>query len=134
MDIKYDESSKSVRCYCGFVQAPSDRSAARDFRKRFGENLMSAALKLHDRLSKYDSAGSYNAVYGSTDNRIEIKRAVKDKEALVLKVRVDRSYRKFFNHLIDELGSVRIKKDWQGDFNSITAIFVTDVNNHDYSN
>lgn len=73
-------------------------------------------------------------------NRLNIEifsvflRGVKDKEALVLKVRVDRSYRKFFNHLIDELGSLRLKKDWKGDFNSITAIFVTDVNNHDYSN
>ncbi len=133
MDIRYDGGSKSVVCYRDYVQAPDDRIAARAFRKRFGENLMSPAIKLHERFLKYPSAGSYNAMYGSTDNRIEIKRAVRDRDALVLKVRVDRSYRKFFNHLHD--GAVRLlRKDWKGDFDAITVIFVTDVNNHDYNN
>ena len=89
MDIRYDQSSKSVRCYRDFVMSPEGRGAARSFRKIFGENLMSAAVKLHDRLIKYPSAGSYNAIYGSTDNRIEIKRAVKAKEDLVVKGRYE---------------------------------------------
>ena len=134
MDIKYDDSSKAVRCYRDYVQSSADRTAARAFRKRFGEALMSAAVKLHERLLKYPDAGTYNAIYGSTDNRIEIKRAVKEREALVLKVRVDRSYRKFFNHMIEDSNNVLLKKDSQGDFNAIKVIFVTDVNNHDYSN
>lgn len=133
MDIKYDGGSKSVVCYRDYVQSPDDRSAARAFRKKFGENLMSPAIKLHERFLNYSSAGSYNAMYGSTDNRIEIKRAVKDRDALVLKVRVDRSYRKFFNHLKED-SVILLKKDWQGDFNAVTVIFVTDVNNHDYNN
>lgn len=95
---------------------------------------MSAAGKLHDRLLKFDSAASYNAMYGASDNRIELKREVREKSPLVLKVRVDRSYRKFFNQVVNAAGDVLLRKEWTGDFNSVTVILVTDVNNHDYSN
>lgn len=134
MKINYDDSAKQVRCYRDYVCNPSDRAAARAFRKFFGENIMSAAGKLHDRLLKFDSAASYNAMYGASANRIELKKAVREKNPLVLKVRVDRSYRKFFNQVINDAGDVLLRKEWTGDFNSVTVIFVTDVNNHDYSN
>ena len=101
MVIEYG-NSKDVKCYRNFVLNPDDRSAARAFSKTFGVPLMSQAKKLHDRLIKYVSAGAYNAIFGQTDNRIEIKQGCRDKEPLVLKVRIGQGPRKFFNHIIDK--------------------------------
>ncbi len=64
-----------------------------------GVNLMEPAKKLHDRLKKHVSAGTYNTIYGQTDNRIEIKQGCAKKDPLILKVRVGRGTRKFFNHI-----------------------------------
>lgn len=72
MNIEYG-SSKEVKCYRDFVLNPDNRNASRAFSKTFGANLMEPAKKLHDRLRKYVSAGAYNAMFGQTDNRIEIK-------------------------------------------------------------
>lgn len=71
MNIEYG-SSKEVKCYRDFVLNPDNRNASRAFSKTFGANLMEPAKKLHDRLRKYVSAGAYNAMFGQTDNRIEI--------------------------------------------------------------
>ncbi len=94
---------------------------------------MEPAKKLHDRLMQYISAGTYNAKYGSTDNRIELKKGCADKEPLIFKVRIGRGERKFFNQQIDNLGSLLLTKDWNGDFNAITTIYVIAINNHDYN-
>lgn len=133
MVIEYS-NSKEVKCYQDFVLNPDSRSASRAFSKTFGVNLMEPAKKLHDRLKRYISAGAYNAMYGKTDNRIEIKQGCANKEALILKVRVGRGSRKFFNHMIDDDGNLLLTQNWQGDFNSIMTIFVIAVNNHDYNN
>lgn len=96
---------------------------------------MEPAKKLHDRLTKYISAGAYNAMFGQTDNRIEKKQGCGKKEPLILKVRVGRGPRKFFNHIsnMDE-NELLLTQDWQGDFNSIMAIYVIAINNHNYNN
>lgn len=133
MVIEYS-NSKEVKCYRDFVLNPDDRGASRAFSKTFGVNLMEPAKKLHDRLKRYVSAGAYNAMYGKTDNRIEIKQGCTNKEPLILKVRVGRGSRKFFNHIIDDDGNFLLTQNWQGDFNSIITIFVIAVNNHDYNN
>ncbi len=132
MIIEYDKS-KDVECYRDFVTNPSDRKAMRAFSKTFGQNLMKPAKTLHDRLVSFASAGEYNAMYGSTDNRIEIMKGSRDNEPLVLKIRISRSHRKFFNHKIDNEGKLLLKQDWKGDFNSITTIYVFAVNKHDYN-
>ena len=134
MIIEYG-NSKEVKCYRDFVLNPDCRSASRAFSKTFGVNLMEPAKKLHDRLRKYISAGAYNAVYGQTDNRIEIKKGCGKKEPLILKVRVGRGPRKFFNHMLDGVErNLLLTQDWQGDFSSIMIIYVIAVNNHDYNN
>ena len=133
MVIEYGHS-KEVKCYRDFVLNPDNRNAARAFSKTFGVNLMEPAKKLHDRLRKYASAGAYNAIYGSTANRIEIKQGCKKKEPLILKVRVGQGPRKFFNHIVDDEKNLLLTQDWQGDFNSIMTIYVIAVNNHDYNN
>lgn len=132
MLIEYS-NSKEVKCYRDFVLNPSDRNIARAFSKTFGVSLMEPAKKLHDRLMQYISAGTYNAKYGSTDNRIELKKGCADKEPLIFKVRIGRGERKFFNQQIDNLGSLLLTKDWNGDFNAITTIYVIAINNHDYN-
>lgn len=73
MVIEYS-NKKEVKCYGDFVSNPSDRKASRIFSKTFGIHLMGPAKKLHDRLIQYDSVGTYNAMFGSTDNRIELNR------------------------------------------------------------
>ena len=127
MNIEYG-SSKEVKCYRNFVLNPDNRNASRAFSKTFGANLMEPAKKLHDRLRKYV------AMFGQTDNRIEIKQGCAKKDTLILKVRVGRGPRKFFNHIIDEEKNLLLAQDWQGDFNSIMTIYVIAVNNHDYNN
>lgn len=132
MELNYG-TSKVAKCYRDFVQNPDDRKAVRAFEKMFGRPLLAPAKKLHDRLLQYESAGDYNRTYGSTDNRIELKRGVSEKDPLVLKVRIGIGFRKFFYHQIDEAVFL-LKKDWVGDFNSVTSLFVFEVNNHDYNN
>lgn len=125
--------SKEVRCYRDFVLNPDDRRTQRAFSKTFGHHLMEPAKKLHDRLRQYASAGAYNAVYGQSDNCIEIKQGGARKDPLTLKVRVDRSYRKFFNSVADDEGNLLPVKDWQGDFKAVTTLYVVAVNHHDYN-
>lgn len=132
MTIEYG-NSKKVKCYRDFVQDPDDRKASRAFSKAFGATLMESAKKLHDRLKQYTSAGAYNAIFGSTKNRIETKHGCADKEPLILKVRIDRGQRMFFNHIIDDAGNLLLNQDWHGNFDTITTIYVTNITNHDYN-
>ncbi len=132
MNIKYS-NYKDVECYRDFVLNPDDRICSRNFSKRFGVSLMEPAIKLHDRLVNYYSVGDYNAVYGRTENRIEIKKATHSKEPMVFKVRVGRVVRKFFNQIINENNDLLITSDWKGDFDSIRTIYITSVNNHNYN-
>lgn len=133
MKIDYGKG-KDVQCYRDYVLNPDDRNASRAFSKRFGDSLMKPAKKLHDRLKHYASAALYNSVYGSTDNRIEIKRGVGEKEPLILKVRIDIQKRKFFNHMIEDCSNPGpcLREKWNGDFGSVVSIFIVEINNHEY--
>lgn len=130
MEIHYS-NKKNVKCYRDYVQNPDDRAYMKSFVKMFGAHLLEPAKKLHDRLVHFHSAGAYNKIYGSTDNRIELKQGVQDKEPLILKVRIGRGPRKFFYHHFND-NVFLLKKDWTGDFNSVTEVYVIDINNHDY--
>lgn len=131
MKIEY-ENSKEVKCYRDFVLNPEDRSAINAFKKCFGADLMTPAVRLHSVLVEQDSVGMYNKIYGSSDNRIEVVAGVPSKCPKVFKVRISRSYRKFFQQIIKESGSVLLVRDWNGDFDSIDTIRVVAVNKHDY--
>lgn len=125
--------TKEVECYRDFVLNPEDRDAARAFRKRFGTGLESAAKKLHDKLLRSPNALAYNNTYGlDKKNGIELKSGVKGKEPLVLKTRVNVSYRKFFNHVVKADGRLMSVKEWDGDFGSVEMLRVIAVNNHKY--
>ena len=94
---------------------------------------MKPAIRLHDRLKQFPTAKDYNTIYGTTENRIEIKKKdARDKDPLILKVRVSGSMRKFFNHIINDKGDFLLKKDWDGNFGSVKRIFVIAINNHKY--
>lgn len=133
MNITYADT-KEVVAYRDFVCTPTCRDAQRAFRKYFPPSIEKAAVKLHRRLSvEFANAGAYNRVYGRTDNRIELIEGQRDKEDLILKTRVNDSYRKFFNAFMTEDNSgVLAVGAWQGQFDIITDIHVVDVNNHDY--
>lgn len=132
MVINY-KNEKRVECYRDFVMNPSDRCASRKFSKMFGAKLMGPAKKLHERLIAFETAGAYNAKYGTTDNRIELKLGTPDRNPLILKVRIGRGPRKFFHNQIGDGEDFLLKKDWDGDFNSVSTIYVIEINNHDYN-
>lgn len=130
MNIIYDDSNKSVRCWKDFIENPSGREEIRSFKKTFGQNLINKAVRLHEKMLGHESVGTYNKEY-KTDNQIELVKGGKDNEEQRFKVRVDLGYRKFFCK-VNKDGKCLLKKDWDGDFYDIDTIFVTDVNNHDY--
>ncbi len=130
MRIEYADD-KVVSCYKNYVQNPQDRVATKAFTKIFGAAMLAPAKKLHDRLLLYPTVGDYNVMFASTKNRIELKQGGAANEPLVLKVRVGLELRKFFGHLLDS-GDMALVRQWAGDFKAITAIYVIDVNNHEY--
>jgi hypothetical protein len=133
MNITFS-SGKANKCYEEFVNNPLDRKAMRNFCKLYSKDIAEAAIHRHVELEKYPNAGIYNAVYGSTDNRIEKKQGVKNKDSFVLKVRVTGAYRKFFHVLVDMQNMTFLKtSEWEGQFKAVTDIYVIEVNKHDYS-
>lgn len=130
MEIQY-ANTKEVECYKNYVLDPANRKNVRAFSKMFGIPLLDKAKKLHDRLKQCNNVGEYNSIV-SGDNKIEIKQGCKDNECLIFKVRLDRSYRKFFNYIKDGRAERLLKKDWQGDFKIIRILYVVAINKHDY--
>lgn len=130
MNIEFD-NKKTCECYRNLVENPVEPKYIRKFAKEFGEPLIPSAIKLHERLKSFNNVLEYNKVYFSTDNRIEIKKGLADKDRFILKVRVQGAFRKFFCHKVN--GGLLIKKNWNGDFESVTDIYVIDVNKHDYN-
>ena len=131
MLIKF-RSSKTCKCYQEFVEDPTDRAKRRAFGKIYG-GIEDESVKLHKRLLAHESAGAYNRIYGGTNNRIELKQGEKKASPLILKTRVTGSWRKFFHHIITDDDNFLLVKDWHGDFNSVSTIYVIDVNRHEYN-
>lgn len=131
MNLQY-ANTKEVECYKNYVLHPEDRKNQRAFCKHFDISLMEKAKRLHDRLQRCKDVGDYNKTFGG-NNRIELKQGSKNNEPLVLKVRIDKSYRKFFNHIIGNTKEeLLLTSDWQGNFKLIESIYVIGVNKHDY--
>lgn len=91
------------------------------------------SVKLHKRILSFTNASDYNKIYGSTANSIELKRGEKKENPLILKTRVTGSWRKFFHSVATDAGDFLLVKDWTGNFETISTIYVIDVNNHDYN-
>lgn len=130
MDIHY-KKGKENSCYESFVKNPEDIKVRRAFLRLYG-NIANEAVKLHKRLLSFATVAEYNAVWGSTDNRIEIKHGQSHKNPMIFKTRVTSSYRKFFYHELEN-GLFKLVKDWTNNFSSISTIFVIGVTNHDYN-
>lgn len=131
MNVKFSNDMKSYRDY---VTHPEDRKAMRKFCKEYSADIAEEAVNRHKLLEHYPSALAYNQVFGSTDNRIELKRGSRDKEPLILKVRVTRAYRKFFHAYCDDMNDTYIRtKEWIGQFDAVTDIYVIEVNKHIYN-
>ena len=131
MDVSFN-NSKECKIYEAFVTDSSNRKNRRAFIKHFGNQIADEAIKLHKRIKANNTAADYNRLYGQTENRIEIKKGCKDKDPLIFKTRVTGSYRKFFHHIKDD-GHLKLKREWQGEFEDIVNIHVVAVNNHDYN-
>lgn len=126
------KATKSNIIYQRFVEDPTDRAKQRAFYREFDSKIASSAAKLHQRLLAYSSVATYNKDYGQTTNRIETTKGTRDKDPLLLKVRVTGAWRKFFYSINTSSGDFLLEKEWSGQFDAVTDIYITNVNNHDY--
>lgn len=128
------ENNKDCSCYRDLVLNPADRQSIKNFGRRFDAKLVSAAVKVHNKLLSASNASIYNLTVAH-DNKIQLKAGTPDKDSLILKIRVQDAYRKFFNFYVsDSTGGEKfcLTKDWTGQFDQIFKIYVHDVNKHDY--
>jgi hypothetical protein len=134
MEIIFDKD-KYCQVYKELVENPDNRASIKNFSKKYDYNIVGAAIRLHKKLICSDNASVYNLT-ATSNNKIELKSGVPDKEPVVLKVRIQDSYRKFFYFCekntqgIEEFG---LTKNWCGQFNKILKIHVYEVNKHEYS-
>ena len=124
------ENNKECNCYENLVNNETDRAALKRFKKYFNQELLSAALKTHKKLLNADNAEIYNNT-STIDNKIQLKQGIAEKDALILKVRIQRDYRKFFYYIVNEICC--LKNKWNGQFKDIRAIHVFEINKHDYN-
>lgn len=129
------ENNKDCTCYKDLVLNPTDRQFIKNFGRRFDSNLVGAAIKTHNKMVSAKNASIYNLTV-TNDNKIQLKSGTADKSSLILKVRIQSAYRKFFNFYVsDSTGGETfcLTRDWTGQFDQILKIYVHDVNKHDYS-
>jgi hypothetical protein len=132
MNITF-ETTKECSCYQELVNNETDRNVRKRFTKRFGGTILGAVLKTHKKLKASDNAQIYNSIVG-IDNRIEKFIDVKANDPLILKVRIQEAYRKFF-YFVDNLSEERsycAVNNWRGQFNEVRDIHVFEINKHDY--
>ncbi|OAV63986.1 hypothetical protein Barb6_00146 [Bacteroidales bacterium Barb6] len=131
MNITYGKGEACV-CFNELVENPLDRSCIKRFTRVFNSDIVKASIRLHERFIAAETAADYNKMYGSGQNRIEIKEGVKNKDNLVLKVRITDAYRKFFYSVENTGEGMIIKENWAGQFADIRNIHVFDINKHEY--
>jgi uncharacterized membrane protein YkoI len=131
MYITFEHNDKYCNCYQELIKDETNRDVIKRFKKIFNENVLKAALKLHKKLKIADNAAIYNATV-SADNRIEKKQGQKKKEPLVLKVRIQDAYRKFFYYICFEEDRCTEDK-WTGQFIEVKKIHVFEINKHNYN-
>ncbi len=134
MEITYDKN-KCCKAYQALVENPDNRQSIKKFSKEFNNRIVGAAIKIHKKIKNAENAYVYNLT-ATHNNKIELKSGVSKKEPVVLKVRVQDSYRKFFyfcekNSEGEEF--FELTRNWRGQFKEILKIHVYEVNKHDYS-
>lgn len=103
------------------------------FSKYFGNQITSAVLKLHQKLNAAKNASCYNNIVGE-DNKIEKGAGQRKKDPLILKVRIQHAYRKFFYYMITGKCWVRCtEEEWSGQFDQVEDIHVFEINKHNYN-
>ena len=129
MKIRYS-NDKAVQIWQRFVENQADRAARRMFDKHFGATLAKRAIVLHEMLEQASNAHSFNAGQ-SANTKLEVMRGRRDNEHIVLKVRVNDAWRKFFN-IIQSNGDALSNAMWQGNYAEVNSLEVIDVNKHNY--
>lgn len=126
-------TDKHCCCYKNYVCNPENRDYIKGFKKHFPKEIMEAAIRLHQRLINQPNVSAFNNTYGNTRNGIEFVSGIGDNEPLLLKVRVNVAYRKFFNaYSIEDEKQLILKKDWSDNFDQIKDIYIKDINKHNY--
>jgi lysyl-tRNA synthetase class I len=127
------EDDKKCNCYRDLVNSEGGRQEIKRFSKHFDNQLISAVLRLHQRLKSAENAECYNSIAGM-DNRINKVAGQKKNDPLILKVRIQSAYRKFFHYMTACDGCLKecIEDGWTGQFNLVKNIHVFKINKHDY--
>ncbi|MDR2948808.1 MAG: hypothetical protein LBV71_06325 [Prevotella sp.] len=128
MTVTFQED-KACKIYEDFVSNPTERLNIKKFQQKFGNNILSSAVRLHTRVLAASNAKDYNQIAGH-NNKIEKLQGEKDKEAQTFKLRIDQSYRKFFYHYSNDCYC--LVKDWNNNFEGFTHMHIYDINNHEY--
>lgn len=131
MNISHS-SDKDVKCFMAFVEDPTNVKKMRAFCRRFEAAWATEAVQLHNRLVASTDADHYNRLYGQPKNCIEIKLGTRDNDPKIFKVRIGQGPRKFFHQIKNDDGEFLLTKEWAGEFQKITHLYVIAVNNHDY--
>lgn len=134
MEIEFSKD-KSCSAFEELMNNPEDRKSLKKFNKLFDSTIMKASINVYQKLKSSKSALIYNQTT-SNKNRIELVTGKGKKETLVLKVRINSDYRKFFYfYQTDTLGNEEFctKEQWIGQFDDVCKIYVFSVNKHDYS-
>ena len=74
----------------------------------------------------------YNQQHGGS-NRIELKQGQRDNDPVVLKVRVNNAWRKFFNIEMSDADTALTMREWHGQLNQVDTLCVIDINKHKYN-
>lgn len=130
MEVAFSDN-KNCNAFQGLMSNPTDRQAIKGFCKFYNKELLKPSIKVYQRLVSSENGLIYNQTT-TGHNRIELVSGRKDKQSLVLKVRIQGDYRKFFNFYQNDTNFCTVE-EWEGQFNGIRKIYVLDVNKHDYS-
>ncbi|MBA9072599.1 hypothetical protein GGR22_000725 [Flavobacterium gossypii] len=134
MEISFGKS-KECDAFKELMDNPTDRKAIKNFNRSYNQTILKASIKIYQKLKNSDNAFIYNLT-ASGGNKIEKASGVKDKNPVVLKVRIQDSYRKFFNFYETNTAGVEdfcTINNWCGQFDKVCKIHVFEVNKHDYS-
>lgn len=126
-------NSKDCQAIENINKNSTDRNFIKEFNRRYNANLLQATIKVCKRLSSAENAHIYNVTIAGK-NKIELLSGVKNNEPTVLKLKIQDGYRKFFYFFCkDNELDFSLHKDWVGQFNQVSSIYIYEMNNHDYS-
>jgi hypothetical protein len=132
MNITFKDE-KICNYYRDLVDSGGGRQETKRFSKHFGNQITSAVLRLHQRLKSAENAGCYNNIAGK-DNKIEKLDGQKKNDPLILKVRIQDAYRKFFYYMTTNGNGLKCAEgEWTGQFNRVEDIHVFEINKHNYN-